>query len=230
MFKAIPSKDDPKAYNKTAFISSRLVCIDGCDLFDVSMQYPLLGFESAVKNCYVREEVFEKLKLAQGYLPEGYKLRIWDAWRPFSLQEELFEKYSFQIIKQFCPKNATIEEQKSVIAKYVSIPEKSEKEPPVHTTGGAVDVTLLKDGREVPMGTAFDAFSEKTKTDYFEKIGEDILVRNNRRILYNAMISAGFTNLPSEWWHYDFGDKFWAYYNNTKALYEGIYEKIRKAE
>ena len=36
------------------------------------------------------------------------------------------------------------------------------------------------------------------------------------------MISVGFTNLPSEWWHYDYGTKFWAYFNNTDALYSGI--------
>jgi D-alanyl-D-alanine dipeptidase len=36
------------------------------------------------------------------------------------------------------------------------------------------------------------------------------------------MISAGFTNLPSEWWHYDYGTKFWAYFTGNKALYKGI--------
>ncbi len=38
---------------------------------------------------------------------------------------------------------------------------------------------------------------------------EDEQVRENRRLLYYAMIDAGFTNLPSEWWHYDYGDRFW---------------------
>lgn len=44
----------------------------------------------------------------------------------------------------------------------------------------------------------------------------------NRRILYNVTIAAGFTNLPSEWWHYDYGDKFWAYFKRCKAKYKGI--------
>lgn len=37
------------------------------------------------------------------------------------------------------------------------------------------------------------------------------------------MNKAGFTNLPSEWWHYDYGEKFWAYYNNTPAIFEGVF-------
>jgi D-alanyl-D-alanine dipeptidase len=58
------------------------------------MQYPLLKMENAVPFCAVRQEVFEKLKIAQNNLPQGYALRIWDGWRPFSLQRELYEKYS----------------------------------------------------------------------------------------------------------------------------------------
>jgi D-alanyl-D-alanine dipeptidase len=36
------------------------------------------------------------------------------------------------------------------------------------------------------------------------------------------MIQAGFTNLPSEWWHYDYGTKFWGYFTGNDALYKGI--------
>lgn len=74
------------------------------------------------------------------------------------------------------------------------------------------------------MGTGFDSFSDKTRTDYYETNSIDLNIRNNRRILYNAMISAGFTNLPSEWWHFDFGDRFWGYYNNKPAIYEGVFD------
>ena len=41
----------------------------------------------------------------------------------------------------------------------------------------------------------------------------------------NVMTKAGFTNLPSEWWHYDYGDRFWAYYNKCSAIYEGVFTK-----
>lgn len=100
--------------------------------------------------------------------------------------------------------------------------------PPAHTTGGAIDLTLLDpEGRELPMGCGFDAFTDKTCAAYFEapehvQGAEDEQVRENRRLLYYAMIDAGFTNLPSEWWHYDYGDRFWAYYMRKPAIYEGV--------
>ena len=40
--------------------------------------------------------------------------------------------------------------------------------------------------------------------------------------VYNIMIEAGFTNLPSEWWHYEYGTKFWSYFKGRPALYKGI--------
>ncbi|MGV8547019.1 M15 family metallopeptidase, partial [Pseudomonas aeruginosa] len=45
-------------------------------------------------------------------------------------------------------------------------------------------------------------------------------VRDHRRLLYHAMLDAGFSNLPSEWWHYDFGDQLWAWHTGaTQALF-----------
>lgn len=228
MFKAIPNTQEPKAYDKISPVLSKFICLSDGEYFDVKMQYSKLNFKKAVKECYVRKEVFERLKLAQSYLPEGYKLRIWDAWRPFELQEELYENYSQKIIEQFNLKGKTFEEKQKIIQKYISFPEKNKNSPAVHTTGGAIDVTLIdKNGKELDMGTEFDEFSEKTRTNYYEENEQNNEIRNNRRMLYNCMISAGFTNLPSEWWHYDFGDKFWAFYNNDFAIYTGVYKKTQ---
>ena len=41
-------------------------------------------------------------------------------------------------------------------------------------------------------------------------------------ILYNSMIKAGFTNLDSEYWHYDYGDKNWADITGNDLLYAEI--------
>ena len=41
-------------------------------------------------------------------------------------------------------------------------------------------------------------------------------------MLYNVMTAAGFTNLPSEWWHYDYGDNMWAQLTGGKPFYAGI--------
>ena len=37
------------------------------------------------------------------------------------------------------------------------------------------------------------------------------------------MTSVGFTNLPSEWWHYDYGNANWAYYKKESPIYSGVF-------
>ena len=44
----------------------------------------------------------------------------------------------------------------------------------------------------------------------------------NTLTLNQNIIEAGFTNLPSEWWHYEYGTKFWSYFKGRPALYKGI--------
>ena len=79
-----------------------------------------------------------------------------------------------------------------------------------------------ENGVPLDMGTAFDDFSEASRTDYFETEFNPA-VQENRRMLYGVMTGAGFTNLPGEWWHYDYGDRFWAYYNRCPARYGGVF-------
>ena len=139
---------------------------------------------------------------AASKLPKGYKFRLLDAWRPFALQHELYTNYSVDIIREFHLETCSEEQQKAVIRKFVSDPIEDIELPPVHTTGGAVDLTILDpDGNALEMGSRFDAFTEKTCTAYYETEKND-LIRENRRMLYWAMTEAEFTNLPSEWWHF----------------------------
>jgi D-alanyl-D-alanine dipeptidase len=34
--------------------------------------------------------------------------------------------------------------------------------------------------------------------------------RTNRAVLAEAMSTAGFVNYPTEWWHWSYGDRYWA--------------------
>lgn len=224
--KGIPEHKDPERIIETDFLDSEFVEIRSEDgIFDVEMKYPLLHMENAEEQCLVRREVYEQLLVVAEKLAPKFKIRIWDAWRPFALQKELYLDYSEDIIREFKLQNWPLKEKKSFIRKYVSDPTADRDVPPVHTTGGAVDVTLLDStGSELEMGSAFDEFTDRTKTSYYEKNG-DTLIRHNRRILYNAMTEAGFTNLPSEWWHFDYWDRYWAYYMGKKAKYKGVFTK-----
>ncbi len=224
IYRAIPALEQPKIIDNIELCDSSFVEIISDDFIKVELQYPILNMQNAVDKCFVMQEVYEKLMLVKKFLPDGLKLKIWDAWRPFDLQFELYKKYCNEIIKSFRLENKPEKEKRDIISQYVSFPKKSRFYPPVHTTGGAVDVTLIDSScKELDMGTVFDAFSEKTRSDYFETYA-DSHIKYNRRILYNAMINAGFSNLPSEWWHYDYGDGFWAYYNNRPSKYPGVFD------
>lgn len=221
----IPTAQAPGIYKNIEPSHSAFVEVPaGCGI-RTEMQYSLLHMKHAESLCLVREEVLEKLLFAQKQLPEGVSLCVLDAWRPFLLQKELYETYAAMLTEKFGIQSLTPEDRKKRISDFVSEPVPDRLYPPVHTTGGAVDLTLVDaTGRPLPMGTAFDDFSEKAATNYFESHpGAEI--RANRRLLYHTMISAGFTNLPSEWWHYDYGDRFWAYYAKKAALYEGVFSK-----
>lgn len=70
-----------------------------------------------------------------------------------------------------------------------------------HNRGAAVDVTLVRrrDGRELRMGTGFDAFSPRSRT----RAVRGGALRNRLRLV-RAMEGAGFRNYAGEWWHFDF--------------------------
>ena len=192
------------------------------------MQYPVLGMKNAEPQCLMRKEAAERLFAAAKKLPKGYRFRIWDAWRPFALQQELYETYSMNIIRDFGLDQVSESERDAVIRGFVSEPVEDRETPPVHTTGGAVDLTILDaSGKELDMGTAFDAFTEKTKTNFFEQADKEPLrtIRENRRLLCRVMLKEGFTNLPSEWWHFDYGDRFWADFKDKTAIYGGAFTK-----
>ena len=223
--KAIPEIEDPKVYSASDFSNSRFVEILSGGRIGVKMMYPSLGFSNAEEHCYVREEVYHILLEAAEKLPEGYSFLIWDAWRPFALQKELYLKYSENIISEFGLNDFSTEEKKAVIRKYVSDPVEDKNIPPVHTTGGAVDLTIIgPDGTELDMGCGFDEFTDKSMTAFFEE-RDETQIKDNRRLLYNIMTEAGFTNLPSEWWHYDYGDRFYGYYTKKPAIYDGVFAR-----
>lgn len=69
----------------------------------------------------------------------------------------------------------------------------------------------------------FDHFGPEAGRDYFEVAGRDETVRDNRRLLYHAMTSAGFCTDPDEWWHFDYGNQKWALSLNKEfAVYDEI--------
>ncbi|AXF23007.1 hypothetical protein CUJ89_21240 [Burkholderia pyrrocinia] len=49
----------------------------------------------------------------------------------------------------------------------------------------------------------------------------------NRHVLIAALTSAGFTNYPSEWWHWSFSDRYWAVMRRElHAIYGPVEESL----
>lgn len=183
----------------------------------VCYKYYELGFNNAINKCFIQPETKEKLLEAANDLPEGYKFLIWDVYRPFALQEELFYAYREDIIKEFHLEDKNELNKNLIINCYVALP--SHEHVPVHTTGCAVDLTIIdNNGNLLNMGSDFDEFSNKVNTDYYID-SDEVEIKNHRALLYNVMVKHGFVNLPSEWWHYSYGDKFWGDSIGNKPLH-----------
>ena len=177
---------------------------------------------------YVRETVANKLFDAAKRLPVGYKFFVWDAWRPIDVQRELFNNFYGKIKNKYnYSDNKTILET----LKYVSSPSIDNERPSPHFTGGAIDLTIIDENSELlNMGTTFDFFNIEAHTDYYERTDNLTFRKNtrvkqicsNRRLLYNVMIDNDFTNYPNEWWHFDYGNQFWAVQKKCFAIFSGI--------
>ena len=183
------------------------------------------GCPGAINKCLARAGVVERLVRATELLETGYSFLIFDAWRPYVVQRKLYDDYlaSLKVRPEYS--NLSHKELETVAKQFVSIPSRNPKRPYVHGTGGAIDLTILDDsGMMLNMGTAFDDFSPKAYTSYFEHCSDvDALVKENRRMLYHVMTQSGFINLPSEWWHYDYGDHLWALQSHKLPFYKVIY-------
>lgn len=222
----IPDNVLPDTSNiKIIPIDDPLVCISDefQDIMVFQPKYFERGIPGAIKQLYTRKTVSDMLLNAARSLPNGYKLKIFDAWRPIGVQKALYDEYYSSLRHTFEGMNKSDAELKKMASLFVSYPSNNPNCPFVHSTGGAVDLTIVDaSGRELNMGTGFDDFSDAAHTVHFER-SSIFEVRDNRRLLYHTMQSAGFTNYPCEWWHYDFGDRFWAAMTNRESIYTGIY-------
>lgn len=181
--------------------------------------YAELGIAGAPTTISVRAGVLVRLRAAARSLPDGVSLVVFDGFRPLTVQRHLYKTFAAQIVAEFPSLSA--EEQMRRVHAFVAAPNTSPTAPPPHRTGGAVDVYFCdaQTGAPLPMGTMADEISPKSVTNWFEMYSEEPYT-TNRRSLFFAMTSAGFTNYSGEWWHYDFGNQRWAnIVNEPNAIY-----------
>lgn len=126
----------------------------------------------------------------------GYRLKIYDAYRPQSAVDVFIEwakdTGDTRMKDYFYP-----ELDKSVLFKEGYIASKSG-----HSRGSTVDLTLfdMKTGKEVDKGGVFDYFGELSHPSYTKGLTQKQI--NNRKILQKIMVDNGFKPLNTEWWHF----------------------------
>ncbi|MEM6254950.1 MAG: M15 family metallopeptidase [Cyanobacteria bacterium P01_D01_bin.156] len=190
--------------------------------FSVVMPHPyaVLGAPYGERSpYYVRQGVLQALCQAQASLQTqhpGWRIQIFDAYRPIPVQQFMVDYTYKQLLQdwQQQSENAGVESPKEELMQQVhqfwAAPSYDLATPPPHSTGAAVDITLVDAQQQVvDMGSAIDEISEQSYPDHFAgKPGE---FHRHRTILSQAMTAAGFRQHPNEWWHFSLGDQLWAW-------------------
>ncbi|MGI5491693.1 M15 family metallopeptidase [Microtetraspora malaysiensis] len=172
--------------------------------------------DDAGAYAHLREGVLARLEDAQAMLPAGYHIVVVEGYRPPALQRTYFEDYKDELRAAF--REMSPEELHSAASRYVSPIEVAP-----HTAGAAVDLTLCgDDGVELDMGTAVNDNPEQSGGACYTDapgIGDD--ARQNRKILGAALEAVGLVNYPTEWWHWSYGDRYWAMTTGASAAIYG---------
>ncbi|MGW8634645.1 M15 family metallopeptidase [Streptomyces sp. NPDC055793] len=164
---------------------------------------------------HLREGVLSRLLKAQQLLPGGIRLSFIEGYRPPALQAHYFESYADEL--QISNPGWSSVQVRTATSRYVSPPEIAP-----HSAGAAVDLTLITaDGLELDMGTRVNASPEESNgACYTESPNISPEAQANRRMLAAALESVGMVNYPTEWWHWSYGDRYWAHATHTDtALY-----------
>jgi D-alanyl-D-alanine dipeptidase len=148
----------------------------GIDNFSHTKLYP------TIRTSFLRLKAAQALKKVELELnDDSLGLNIWDAYRPYSITERMWEMVKDE--------------------RYAANPRFGSG----HNRGIAVDLTIvrLKDHTELDMGTGFDHFGDSAHHD-FTRLETNVI--ENRKRLRTTMEKHGFRALESEWWHYYFSD------------------------
>jgi len=127
--------------------------------------------------CYLHSDAAEALaRAADAAAALGLTLKIFDAFRPAEAQWKMWRH--------------------TPDPEFLADPRRGSP----HSRGVAVDLTLVDgEGRELEMGTGFDAF---TPLSHHGNLQVSAAAQRNRHLLLGLMSAAGWGFYKYEWWHY----------------------------
>ena len=181
---------------------------DDLEKFEISIRYfsnnnfigrPIPGYYA--NKAFLTREAADALLLAQrDFIKQGYRLKIYDAYRPQTA------------VDYFSAWAADLEDTQNKSQYYPNI-SKSQlfadgyiAAKSGHSRGSAVDLTLLEieSGNELDMGSPWDFFDPISWVENNQITDQQ---RANRKLLARVMIIHGFKPLKEEWWHFSFTEE-----------------------
>ena len=174
----------------------------------------------------MRQSVFERICLAQKELPRNWRFRLYEGFRSLRVQKMLFEQEQQRVIARL--PHATSEQQFYETTRLVSpvLNFDGSINIPPHTTGAAIDIEILTNtGELLDMGmTAQDWVSVEPDLCLSHSPLVNKKIQANRQLLIDVMQAQGFVNYPTEWWHFSYGDRYWAWHHSQKEAIYGSAE------
>lgn len=179
---------------------------------------PLVALDATFgpARALVRLGLAHRLAHARDLLPPGVHLRVVEGHRAVSAQRAIIARYSGEV--SAAHPGLPVEELPRLTSRFVA---------PVavapHVAGSAVDLTLVDDrGDDLDLGTPVDATPEQSGGRCYTAAGGiSPAARAHRTLLGDVLGTAGLVNYPTEWWHWSWGDRYWALVTGAEAALHG---------
>ena len=128
----------------------------------------------SLSGLWARQSVAEKLgRVNRALRPWGFRLFLWDAYRPVACQRGLWDFFWAQARAEAPEADDAV--IRARVLTFVSDPSRFDPDDPAtiptHATGAAIDLTLQHPdtGALAEMGAGFDEMSARAASDYFER-------------------------------------------------------------
>ncbi|MGL6258740.1 M15 family metallopeptidase [Vibrio sp. WXL210] len=172
---------------------------------------------------FVRQGVLARLNLAQQSLPAGLRLRLYEGYRSPEFQRNLFAQQLAQVNTTHPQLSFPKRYQKAaqLVAPVETV--SGESLTPPHSSGGAVDIEIVdSNGEVIDFGMEIKDWARvPAALCATNASGLATKAIQNRALLVSVMEAAGFVNYSREWWHFSYGDQYWAYLSDKRQAHYG---------
>jgi D-alanyl-D-alanine dipeptidase len=173
---------------------------------------------------WMRTAIYHKLRKADRMLPKGLHLCIYEAYRSLELQKQLFHNHYQQIRldhSDWSPAQV-FRETTRLVSPVINL--NGSKNMPPHASGAAIDIYLIDDEHHpVDMGIHPKDWmlDQDGKLSQTESKAISKKAKQYRQIMARVLADQGLVNYPAEYWHWSYGDRYWALVKHQPYAFYG---------